>query len=326
MNNKILVPVLSSAIAALSAQADWTVVSTFDDASALSIVTDVTNIEASNARSEIVDGRLACFPGDLFEATSNLYAMIDLGVDLRAASIAAGGPVTAYIEVIQPTIGDHKAIVDTVWGLSNATPDSVLAGDPNRFNAYNVMQRINSGTDGWEVLNKDAGGANAYQPIGIFTADTVYSIWMVVDYTLNFWECYVQGGQWTEQTRLNTVDETGIYLFRTNPAVDGIVKYAQISLSRGNASAEKGIDPTYFDNLAIDTSGQNLTKPATGGGFGKWGPWDVVDAAGNVDTGSWMGWVNTAFKPYIWSYSLSSYMYIDEGSITAGGSWVYVFN
>jgi len=325
MNKKAIGTLLLSTAAALSSYADWTVISTFDDASALSVVTDVTNIEGSNARSEVVDGKLAVYPGDLFESTSNLYAMIDLGTDLRAASQALNGPVTIYLEVGQPTVNGHKAIVDTVWGPSNATPESVLAGDPNRFNAYTAMSRINSGNDAFEVLNK-VEGSNVYQTIDLFSADTMYSIWMVVDYSLDFWECYIQGGQWTEQTRLDTDDMTGIWLFRTNPAPEGTVQWFQVSLSRGNSSptgGEKGIDPTYFDNVAIDTTGQNLTKPPVGDGPTTWAGY-TVDSNGNANTMGWLGIVNVTHKPWIYSWSMGAYLYIEEDSITDGGSWVYV--
>ena len=182
MKKTILIPIIASAIAAGSLQADWSIVSTFDDASALDLITDNTNIEGSNARSEIVNGKWAAYPGDVFEATSNLYALLDLGVDLKAASIAAGGPVSVYVEVTQPTVDDgaggtRKAIVDTVWGLSNIDSSVVLE---TRYNSYNVMQRINGGNDNFEGRN----GGSYWAPTGgqMFNADVTYKIWMVVDY------------------------------------------------------------------------------------------------------------------------------------------------
>lgn len=320
MNNKILVASLSCGIATVVAHADWTVVSTFDDKTG---VTDVTNIEGSNARTEVENGRLVQYPGDLFELNSNVYTMIDLGTDLRAASIAVDGPVTAYIEVIHPSVNSQRAIVDIVWGLSNATPDSVLAGDPNRYNAYNVMQRINSGTLGYEVLNK-VDGSNAYQPIDFLELDVVYSIWMVVDYTLNYWECYIQGGQWPTQTRLNTLDESGIWLFRTDPAPEGEVRYIQISTSRGNTvQGEKGIDPFKFDNVAIDTTGANLTMPPIEGAA-TWAGYPV-SPEGWVDTGAWLGMIYVNNPPFVYSMSLGTYIYLPEDHVDNSGAWSYIY-
>jgi hypothetical protein len=323
MKKEILVTLLSGALTSLSVQAAWTVVSTFDDETALSAVTDITNIEGSNARSGVVNGMWAVFPGDLFEQTSNIYALLDLGVDMKAAGVASGQPVTLYFEILQPMVDDglggmRKALVDTSWGPYNWDAAEVLN---QRFNGFNAMQRINSGNDSFEGRN-----GTAYEPFQPFNADVRYKLWMVIDYTLNFSEFYVQGGQWTEQTRLDTIDTTGIWLFRQNPAPETIVRYFHVALSAGTIAAPKGRDPTMFDNFAVDLAGQNLTTPDVGGGFGNWGPWPIVDAAGNVDTTPWLGWVNVAAKPYIWSYTLNTYMYIDEGSITSGGSWVYVYN
>jgi hypothetical protein len=303
----------------------WNVVSTFDDASALDIVTDSTNIEGSNARTEIIDGKLAAFPGDVFENTSNLYALVDMGADLKAMSQASGGPVTVYVEVTQPTVSDgqggtRKAIVDTVWGMANIDSDVVLE---TRYNSYNVMQRINVGTDNFEGRN----GGGYWTTGEMFQADVTYKIWLVVDYNLNFYEAYVQGGQWTEQTKLDTEDGTGIWLFRVNPAPEDTVDKFMIALSRGNTvDGEKGIDPTYFDNLAY-ADGMDLSTPSVGGGpvGDTWAGFDVT-ADGDAFTGDWLGWVNVTFDPWIFSYSLNQWMFIDESAVTASGGWVYVFN
>jgi hypothetical protein len=325
MKRYTLIPILTSALAAISASAAWDVVSTFDDASALDLVTDNTNIEGSNARSEIVDGKWAVYPGDLFEQTSNLYAMLDLGTDIKAASQNSGGPVTLYMEIIQPMVPDgqggmRKAINDTVWGVSNVDSSEVLE---TRYNSYNVMQRINAGNDNFEGRNGDG-----YWTTGeMFQADVTYKIWLVIDYNLNYYEAYVQGGQWTEQTKLDTEDGTGIWLFRVNPAPEDVIQYFQVSLSRGNSvDGEKGIDPTYFDNVAY-AMGANLGMPPVGGGpVGEtWAGYDVLPS-GDCFTGDWLGWVYVGFKPWILSYSLNQWMYIDEAAVTDSGSWIYVFN
>ena len=162
----------------------------------------------------------------------------------------------------------------------------------------------------------------------MFNADVTYKIWMVVDYTLNYYETYIQGGQWAEQTKLDTEDLSNIWLFRVNPAAEDVVSNFQVSLSRGNTvGGEKGLDPTYFDNVAVDTSCANLSAPVVpDNGFGDWAVWPIINEAGDVNTGAWMGFVNVAFDPWIWSYSLNQWLYIDAGTVTEGGSWVYIFN
>jgi hypothetical protein len=39
-----------------------------------------------------------------------------------------------------------------------------------------------------------------------------------------------------------------------------------------------------------------------------------------------MGFINVAADPWIWSYSLNQWLYIDKNSVTGSGSWAYAFN
>ena len=152
---------------------------------------------------------------------------------------------------------------------------------------------------------------------------------MVVDYSLNFWEAYVQGGQWAEQTKIDTADMSGIWLFRVNPAPEDVVSNILIALSRGNSvGGEKGIDPTYFDNIAYNLGGESLSSPSFGGGTGGGETWAgyPVDAGGNADTGAWMGWINVTNAPWVYSYDLEQYVYLDEAYVEGGGSWMYILN
>jgi len=57
----------------------------------------------------------------------------------------------------------------------------------------------------------------------------------------------------------------------------------------------------------------------------KYAGYPIVDEDGNVDTGSFIGWINVAEGNYIWSYGLNGWMYCDEDSITDSGGWMYVY-
>jgi hypothetical protein len=322
MNKKLPVTLtLASLLATASAFADWSLVSDFNSEAELSKITDVTNQENSGARSEIVDGQWAAYHGGQFESTSNLFAMLDLGVDIRAASINSGGPVTVFMEITQPIVDDgaggtRKAIVDTVWGLSNEQPESVLEGS---YNSFNVMQRINSGTDAFEGRN---GGS--YEVVQPFAADVQYSIWLVVDYNLNYYQAYIEGGEWTERTLISSTTED-IWLFRVNPGADTVVDKFLVALSAGNIEAPKGLDVTYFDNIYVDTAGENLTDPVGGGtamGPGIFSEFELT-TDGWVSTGSWMGWVNTTNYPWCYSLAYNAYMYVNPDSNASAGAWVY---
>jgi hypothetical protein len=56
-----------------------------------------------------------------------------------------------------------------------------------------------------------------------------------------------------------------------------------------------------------------------------WTGFDIVDDAGNVDTGSWMGWMNITNAPWIYNYKANSWMYINESGVDPeNGAWTYV--
>ncbi len=52
-----------------------------------------------------------------------------------------------------------------------------------------------------------------------------------------------------------------------------------------------------------------------------WGPYTVSD--GNADTGDWMRRVYVADTPWIWSYSLNTWLFCPEGNVSETGGWVY---
>lgn len=51
-----------------------------------------------------------------------------------------------------------------------------------------------------------------------------------------------------------------------------------------------------------------------------------VSEAGDVNTDPWMGFLNVTLEPYVWSYSLNQWTYIEESIVTEDGSWTYFLN
>lgn len=47
---------------------------------------------------------------------------------------------------------------------------------------------------------------------------------------------------------------------------------------------------------------------------------------GDVDTADWMGWINVANPPWVYSYSLNAWMFMEEPAEGSPGSWAYIFN
>lgn len=276
-----------------------------------------TNLEGSTEIADVQNGMLRLVHGDRLEQTSNLWVMLPMSEDLNAVSRASGGQVTLQFKMMQPTVDGDKAIVDVAWGMSNVPPEDILA---QRYNSFNAMMRIDSGSDNFELYN-----SNTYNTVAQLQANEVYTVWLVLDYNLNFMQVYIQGGQWAEQTDL------GMKFFRNNPDVSTEVRYLTFGLSSGHVNDLKGIDYMFFDDIAVDYTGLNLTA-IDGSGGGDPDPEPVfwhgfeVDSSGNTNTGNWMGWVYVENDPWIWSYELREYVYIPSQGVSLEGGWIYVFD
>lgn len=167
---------------------------------------------------------------------------------------------------------------------------------------------------------RDANGTGYTSDYGEQQVQTWYQIWYVVHPALYSWSMWIKGGAFTEQTHV-----ADYHYFRKNDTNGvGPMRSLIFRLGGNSSSATTTGLPTYVDNIAVDTAGMNLNAPEAPS-LGTWGPWDIADAEGNVNTESWMGWLNVANKPFVWSYDLESYIYIEEANIDSSGSWTYFF-
>jgi hypothetical protein len=64
-------------------------------------------------------------------------------------------------------------------------------------------------------------------------------------------------------------------------------------------------------------------NPPVASGEGTWAGYPV-DAAGNADTGTWLGRVNVDMDPWIWSYSFNRYAYAAADWISSSGAWLWL--
>lgn len=301
--------------------AEWEIISTFSDPRILDRITVAVRVSGTSAYTDVSNGRWVVYAGkELSSRYNNIFAMLDLGVDIRAASIASGKPVTLYLEIIQPTVNDglggtRKSIIDMSWGLINCHPSQILV---DRWNSFNALERIGIEEDAYEIRN----GAE-YETISQLHPDTPYKIWMVIDYNYNVFESYILGGQWPVQTRMDSKYTYGYWFFRQVPAQEDEIRHFTFAVSRGSTIEEKSLDPGYMDNLALDVSGENLTIPQFNNDFGNWGPYPILDSAGHVDTAEWLGWLCVDSAPSIWCYSLDGWIYLEEPDDP--DAWVYVF-
>lgn len=78
-----------------------------------------------------------------------------------------------------------------------------------------------------------------------------------------------------------------------------------------------------IDNIEITFS--DIAAYVEGTGGATWAGYDV-DEGGNVDTTPWLGFINILSGDYVWSYSLSNWMYLPEASVSESGAWIYILN
>lgn len=57
---------------------------------------------------------------------------------------------------------------------------------------------------------------------------------------------------------------------------------------------------------------------------GSWLDYDILDGQ-FVDTATWMGWMSIAGDPYIYSYGIESWLFVDAAAKSQSGGWVYSF-
>jgi beta-glucanase (GH16 family) len=53
-----------------------------------------------------------------------------------------------------------------------------------------------------------------------------------------------------------------------------------------------------------------------------WALWAEEDD--HVNSGTWLGWLDVAQDPYIWSYRLNRWLYLDSTTLTESGGWVFI--
>ena len=96
------------------------------------------------------------------------------------------------------------------------------------------------------------------------------------------------------------------------PLPDGNIDSIGLYVRRGLGGGSVALDEL---EIYVSTSGNMET----------WAGYPV-NANGDVNTGTWLGWLNVAHKPWILSYSMNQWLFIDESAVSDSGSWVYVIN
>jgi hypothetical protein len=145
----------------------------------------------------------------------------------------------------------------------------------------------------WVKTTSDASGS-----ISLYSGQTPGSEVSEATFQLN-------GNEWTRVTVAKSDFKKTINA--ANPVDFTDVQAAQFFVV-GNTST--GVQDVWLDDLVA-------TSDVT------WGYGWSVGELGWVDTGNWMGWLNTAEDPWIWSISLECWIYFPHGSLSDYGSWFY---
>ncbi|HSH08903.1 MAG TPA: DNRLRE domain-containing protein [Oceanipulchritudo sp.] len=54
-----------------------------------------------------------------------------------------------------------------------------------------------------------------------------------------------------------------------------------------------------------------------------WAGYPINPDGQSVDTGSWIGWIDIEKQPWIYSYGLNKYIYVQEQFVGPGGGWIW---
>lgn len=74
----------------------------------------------------------------------------------------------------------------------------------------------------------------------------------------------------------------------------------------------------------IDAIVLNGTVELSGNGTPRWAGYDILNEAGDVDTGNLLGFINVSNGDWVWSYNLAKWIYLPESLVTQSGTWIYV--
>jgi hypothetical protein len=153
----------------------------------------------------------------------------------------------------------------------------------------------------------------------------------------------IEGGTLYNSVHLNHLEENGRAL-RDGDNTGSVTRwnyfYNNVAI---NNSPRGGISSQTSDNYYSETVliGNEITggTPGTPDGIEQYGntiffnptqaanvTWGgyVIVADDIVDTGDFIGFLNILFEPWVWSYSLNTYIYLPEEFVTETGAWTYI--
>lgn len=246
---------------------------------------------------------------------------------LSLGFILASG--TSHGQIVDPVDGATGWIIPEAGffsaspnlGLTATAGDMFFAGNTNKligisreFTATYTFDTLYTAT--FDVGNPDFTDSPMGTPIAYFIVD--------VDGDGYQWSDVIQGGG-RSLTGTSPAEGTWETWTITQTFTDGMttvgghtittadnVAFAMFINPPGNTWAER--ESVAFDNLMI--TGPVVAAP-------QWAGYEI-DEMGIVDTGAWLGLLYVENDPWIWSYSLETWLYLPPEAISETGSWSYV--
>jgi len=218
---------------------------------------------------------------------------------------------------------DFEITPDEVGGFSAPVQWNHFEGTIQMVPNSSVLKVRDAGA--YRTLTADDGNSGAQ-----IEAKTWYDVWIVITNAFGLnndeYTVYIRGGDYRVQTLLQVQTESENFntaLFR-NGTTDSI-KTIFIRIFTGPPDVPYNNDDVYIARVAqasgVELSDPNIFIDCFGYGFQcEW----QTDENGDVDTGDWLGWINIQKRPWIYAYSLDSWIWINEANINDQGAWAYI--
>lgn len=216
------------------------------------------------------------------------------------------------------TLAEGEMLMATVDFQFEGVPGGIfrfgfydVAGAPVTANGYD-----DRGWDGYYTFVRMAGGSNATrrdgaeEPDGRLAGGSTIGAAdggpvLIFPYELSFSVANLGGDGVQIHTKIVNANDDSVVFESTQVEAtgDNVLTFGAFEWRQGP------VNPMYIS--AIEFAKADI------GGMAWYGY--PIGAQQWVDTGSWMGWVNVTFDPWVWNEALAKYTYVNDDS-----GWVYI--
>lgn len=212
-------------------------------------------------------------------------------------------------------------------------PNTIHPGAWGDFNALIRMTQDN----GFIFEHRDGGAYVATNPAYEFALNEWYEFWLYIENVVEQnnegadvygrMTVYIKGPDDSEPQVIN-VGTSGqpVARFRRAPLNEAMerqpLRYVLVATNSGAGDNPNAGDAFVIDDIAVYQGGLSLTAPGEDEGE-DWHGYPI-DEAGNVDAAGWLGHVNITYDPWVWSFSLNEWLYVDPAAVTEQGGWIYI--